>query len=140
MGEAVGAWASGWHHPAQPRHERDRRLGLLSPNGISVILFDLDGTLRHSRPDGADFFMDQAIELGFALSQDDRQRGLRWEHYYWASSPEVRADLKQYGGATPEFWTNYGRRQLIALGADPHKAKELAPELSQYMDNNYQPD
>jgi HAD superfamily hydrolase (TIGR01549 family) len=52
----------------------------------------------------------------------------------------VRADLKEYGGTTNEFWANYGRRQLIALGTEAHKAKELAPELAQYMDSNYQPD
>jgi putative hydrolase of the HAD superfamily len=113
---------------------------MLSPNGIKAILFDLDGTLRLNRPDGAEVFIDQAVALGLPIRLDDRLRGIRWEHYYWANSPELRNDFKDYGGdASPDFWLNYGRRQLVALGAASVRARELAPALSHYMNDSYKP-
>jgi putative hydrolase of the HAD superfamily len=113
---------------------------MLSPNGIRAILFDLDGTLRHSRPDGAEVFIDHALELGMPISLDERLRGIRWQHYYWANSLELRADFKQYEGDTStDFWRNYGRRQLIALGVESQHAGELAPALNEYMSEHYKP-
>jgi putative hydrolase of the HAD superfamily len=111
-----------------------------SPNGITTILFDLDGTLRHNRPEGGDVFTDRAAWLGLSISAEDRQRAKRWEHYYFANSPELKADLERLGREGPEFWINYGRRQLIALGTEPGRAGELAPALSQYMSDEYRPE
>ena len=113
---------------------------MFAPNGIKAILFDLDGTLRHNRPEGAEVFFEHAISLGLTISEDDRLRALRWEHFYWANSPELQADFKRYNGEKGEFWLNYGRRELIALGTDPKRAAELAPALSQYMDEQYKPE
>jgi FMN phosphatase YigB (HAD superfamily) len=102
--------------------------------------FDLDGTLRHNRPEGAQVFIDHAISLGLPISAEDRQRGLRWEHLYWANSPDVQADFKRFEGDKGAFWENYGRRQLIALGTESRLALELAPLLSQYMETQYKPE
>ena len=113
---------------------------MFSPNGIKAILFDLDGTLRHNRPEGADVFIEHAISLGLPISPDDRLRDLRWEHFYWANSAELQADLKRYDGEKADFWGNYGRRQLIALGTEPKRAVELAPLLNQYMNDQYKPE
>ncbi|MGE5250045.1 MAG: HAD family hydrolase [Bacteroidota bacterium] len=113
---------------------------MLSPNGIRAILFDLDGTLRHNRPEGGEVFMDRAISLGLPVGPEDRLRGMRWEHYYWANSPELKRDLQAHGGANPEFWQNYGRRQLVALGTESKRSEELAPVLSQYMSEQYKPE
>jgi beta-phosphoglucomutase-like phosphatase (HAD superfamily) len=63
---------------------------LLSPNGINTILFDFDGTLRHSFPLPSDFFTDFVLSHGYSISHDDRLRGARWEHYYWASSLDLQ--------------------------------------------------
>lgn len=113
---------------------------MFSPNGIKAILFDLDGTLRHNRPEGAQVFIDHAISLGLPISAEDRQRTLRWEHYYWANSTEVQADFKKYEGDKGAFWENYGRRQLVALGTEPRQALALAPVLTRYMDTCYKPE
>jgi HAD superfamily hydrolase (TIGR01662 family) len=113
---------------------------MLSPNGIKAILFDLDGTLRQNQPDGAEVFIGQAIALGLPVSAEDRLRGIRWEHYYWADSPELHADLKTYEREGPEFWRNYGRRQLVSLGIDRKQAEQLAPVLAEYMDEQYKPE
>jgi HAD superfamily hydrolase (TIGR01549 family) len=104
---------------------------------IKAILFDLDGTLRHSIPQGTDIFIDHARSLGLNISEQDAITGLRWEHYYWASSPELDDDLKIHDSNTPEFWTNYNKRQLTAFGINPANAQELAPVLSKFMRENY---
>jgi phosphoglycolate phosphatase-like HAD superfamily hydrolase len=62
------------------------------PNGIRAILFDLDGTLRITRPAGGAVFSDHVSKLGAALSEEDRMRAARWEHLHFADSPELPAD------------------------------------------------
>jgi HAD superfamily hydrolase (TIGR01549 family) len=52
----------------------------------------------------------------------------------------LKKDLAENNGETnPAFWVNYGRRQLVALGVPPKQAAELAPALSQHMDEQYRP-
>lgn len=110
---------------------------MLSPNGTQAILFDFDGTLRHSQPDGIDVFIAHARLLGQQISADDHLRGIRWEHYYWSNSVSLRQDLAAHGGeANAAFWVNYGRRQLVALGASPRQAAELAPAVSRHMEEH----
>ena len=69
---------------------------MLSPNGIRAIFFDLDGTLRHNLPSGGDVFADYAFQLGLHISHEDRLRAMRWEHYYWAKSMDLKADREIY--------------------------------------------
>ena len=110
---------------------------MLSPNGITAILFDFDGTLRHSFPLPSDFFTDYVLSRGHRISNDDRLRGARWEHYYWASSSELQADIKLLRDESEEFWCKYTYRRLIVLGLDLAAAEEFAPEVCQYMTDSY---
>lgn len=112
---------------------------MFSPNGIKTVLFDLDGTLRLHLPPGGEVFTNYVISLGFPLSQEDHLRSERWEHYYWANSPELKSDHDLYGGETRDFWRNYSRRRLIALGIAPQTAFDLAEQVSNYMEENYRP-
>jgi len=112
---------------------------MFSPNGTQAILFDLDGTLRHTQPNGGEVFVEQARALGLRISEEDRLLGIRWEHYYWANSIDLRKDFAAYPESEPGFWVNYSRRQLVALGAHPAHAAELAPVLSAHMDKNFKP-
>jgi HAD superfamily hydrolase (TIGR01509 family) len=111
---------------------------MFSPNGIKTILFDLDGTLRLNRPSGWEVFIAHARTLGLTIRPEDRAQGVRWEHQYWAGSPELFADLDQHQDNTPAFWRNYSRRQLAAVGAAA-RTDELAPQISKYMEENYRP-
>jgi len=112
---------------------------LLSPNGITTILFDFDGTLRHSQPLASDFFTDFVIRCGYPISEDDRRRSARWEHYYWATSQELAIDLKLIDGDDEQaFWRNYAYRRLISLGFASAVAESFAPEVSMYMGESYQ--
>ena len=108
-------------------------------NGIKAIFFDLDGTLRHSVPHGGDVFSDYAVTLGLRANLEDRLRAVRWEHLYWASSADLREDLLAHSGETENFWIEYSRRRLIALGAAPEWALTYAPKVSIHMGAEYRP-
>jgi len=105
---------------------------------IKAILFDLDGTLRHNIPTGDQVFSEYALGLGLQISSEDEKRAQRWEHYYFASSPEIRTDLEEYRDRDA-FWVNFSYRRLVALGCDAGQAQTLAPKTSAYMSENYKP-
>jgi HAD superfamily hydrolase (TIGR01549 family) len=105
---------------------------------IKAILFDLDGTLRHHIPTGGDVFSAHARELGLRVSEEDRIRAERWEHFYFASSPEIRKDINEFKGDA--FWVNFSRRKLVALGCNPKNALELSEQMSHYMRDHYKPE
>lgn len=111
-----------------------------SVNGIKAIFFDLDGTLRHSVPHGGDVFSDYVATLGLNIDHEDRVRGTRWEHLYWASSADLRDDLMAHSGETENFWVEYSRRRLVALGASPAWALANAPKVSLHMGAEYRPE
>lgn len=136
---------------------------------IKAIFFDLDGTIRHNDPRGADVFAEQAARLGLRIRDDDLLRAMRWENYYWARSGELKADQREFGaaaespaqvgssaepGAKPEqplddgaeftklgdeFWLRYSHRQLVALGASEAQAAALAAPMNEFMKAAYKP-
>jgi HAD superfamily hydrolase (TIGR01549 family) len=112
---------------------------MLQAKGIKAVFYDLDGTLRTSNPPPREAFANQAAHLGLAISAEDRLRVARWEHSYFAESDEVRADRLAFPESAA-FWTNYGRRQLVMLGASAELAEELAPRLELYMSEHYRPE
>ena len=105
---------------------------------IKAVFFDLDGTLRHNLPSGGEFFADYAIELGLPATQDDRLRAMRWEHFYWANSAQLKADKLAYPD-DKNFYAHYARRQLGALGASEADAEILAPKITEHMVKAYKP-
>ena len=113
---------------------------MIQPYDIKAIFFDLDGTLRHSVPSGGEVFTDYAITLGLAVDDEARLRALRWENLYWASSVDLRDDLLAHAGETENFWIEYSRRRLIALGASPQWAREFAGKASVHMGEFYRPE
>ena len=113
----------------------------MKPNHtIKAIFFDLDGTLRHSVPAGGDVFSDYVSSLGLHVNPEDRLRATRWEHFYWASSVDLRDDLLAHSGETENFWIEYSRRRLVALGVSPSMAVELASQVSAHMGEMYKPE
>lgn len=113
---------------------------MIPSNGIKAIFFDLDGTLRHSVPSGGDVFSDYVMTLGLPVKEEARLRAARWEHLYWASSVDLRDDLLAHSGDTENFWIEYSRRRLVALGAAPEWAVQFAPEVSKHMGEFYKPE
>lgn len=113
---------------------------MIDSNTIRAILFDLDGTLRHSRPHSPTTMLDFAVQLGASDSLELRQQNLRWVHYYWAQSTELLADLEIYNSLSPEFWYYYTQRSLLAFGCTPDQAVTLAPEISRLMKEIHKPE
>jgi putative hydrolase of the HAD superfamily len=113
---------------------------MIPTNDIKAIFFDLDGTLRHSVPSGGEVFTDYVLTLGLHVNEEDRRRALRWEHFYWASSEDLRNDLLAHSAETENFWIEYSRRRLIALGASEAWAVEVAPRISTHMGEVYKPE
>jgi putative hydrolase of the HAD superfamily len=107
---------------------------------IKAIFFDLDGTLRHSVPAGGQVFNEYAATLGLRVNHEDRLRAARWEHLYWANSPDLRDDLLAHSADTDNFWIEYSRRRLVALGASSAQAMELASLASMHMGEAYKPE
>jgi HAD superfamily hydrolase (TIGR01549 family) len=96
---------------------------------IRAIFFDLDGTLRHSRPSNDQALFEIASAMGLTRSDEQRRQLLRWGHYYWAQSDELDQDLAAFGKNTDGLLTNYVRRFTIILGCEPERAAALAPEM-----------
>jgi HAD superfamily hydrolase (TIGR01662 family) len=113
---------------------------MTQPNGIKAIFFDLDGTLRHSVPSGGEVFTDYVKTLGLPVNEEAYLRAMRWEHFYWASSVDLRNDLLAHPVETEKFWIEYSRRRLIALGASPAWALEFASAISKHMGEFYKPE
>jgi len=111
-----------------------------SNHSIKAIFFDLDGTLRHSVPEASDVSSDYTATLGLPINEEDRLRAARWEYLYWASSPDLRDDLIAHSADTENFWTEYSRRRLVAVGASPAWAAEHAAKVSAHMGEMYRPD
>ena len=109
-------------------------------NKIKAILFDLDGTLRHHLPSGGEVFVEHVRSIGLQISEEDKIRALHWEHFYFATSPEIRVDSETYKDDRAGFWINFTRRHLVALGTHPMRAIELAPKVSTYMEEFYKPE
>lgn len=103
-------------------------------NKYQAILFDLDGTLRFSRPPYAQAFYDYAVKLGASDSPESRRRAAQWAHYYWAQSEELRNDMRDFWDEEEQrFWTNYAVRSLLAFDCSAECAQSLASEVSRYM-------
>ncbi|HSG44414.1 MAG TPA: HAD family hydrolase [Anaerolineales bacterium] len=111
-----------------------------SNHSIKAIFFDLDGTLRHSVPEGGQVSNEYVKTLGLTLHEEDIMRAARWEYLYWANSADLRDDLIAHSADTEKFWVEYSRRRLIAVGASPEWANEHAADVSAHMGEMYKPD
>ena len=107
---------------------------------ICAIFFDLDGTLRHSRPSYNDAFFAFIAEKGLSVTDTSRRQALRWAHYYFAGSPEMADDNLTFGDDQNLFMINYVRRWLISCGCEPSYADQLAEPMVQHMRNTLQPE
>jgi len=110
-------------------------------DGIVAVLFDFDGTIRHSRPRGIDFLHKLAYELGVSISDEVKIEAERWSHKYFAMSPDLKDDMLNSGEKLEgEFWLKYTQRHLNVLGAPEDYLDELAQILSEKMELEYHPE
>lgn len=107
---------------------------------VDTVIFDLDGTLRHSVPSADDTQFRFANQLGVDIPVELKVLGARWAHYYWAQSLELLEDTVKFGDANGEFWINYSYRYLMSLTVPEERAADLAPQLTALMENGYTPE
>lgn len=106
---------------------------------LQAVLFDFDGTLRHSRPSYTQAFLEIATCLGVPESIDGRLQSQRWLHCYWAQSAEMLADREAFEDQPELFWANHARKKLVAYGCSAEQAAELAPTIYQRMAEEFKP-
>ena len=107
---------------------------------VETIIFDLDGTLRHSIPSAQDIQFRIANQLGVVDDPAMKKEGARWTHYYWAQSTELVEDMTRFADHDDKFWIQYGYRYLQSLGVSEKQSTELAPAVVAFMENDYHPD
>jgi putative hydrolase of the HAD superfamily len=112
---------------------------LLFKSHFKYILFDWDGTLRHSRPSFNDSFYNFVIHAGLPAENERRKKAQYWLHYYWAQSPELLVDIQKIGDLDDPFWLNHARLHLLAYGCENDQAEQLAPSLFTYMQEVHNP-
>ncbi len=101
-----------------------------------AIIFDLDGTLRVSRPRFMDALLHVARDLGFPVLEERWKQAERWVHYYWARSPELQYDLEEHGDEN--LWLHFMRRLLEKAGVEA--GVEDAQRLLEAFGEAYQPE
>jgi len=112
--------------------------GMTTPGSITTVIFDFDGTIRHSDPRGADVFHQYVTESGFFFSEDQRKSAERWLHYYWAQSPELAEDIDRYGDSeNGDFWRQHARRHVLLLGVPEDEVENLSEEVTEKMRSGY---
>jgi len=105
---------------------------------ITHILFDLDGTLRHSKPTALDLYHEYLVEQNVIAPDHDMRPAIRWAHSYWTGSdgPSGR-DKERFGSSTEAFWLNYATQCLLAFGCTPKDAETHAPTINNIIEANY---
>jgi len=106
---------------------------------IKAILFDLDGTLRLTTPSGGKVFVEYLQTHNITFSQEQILFAERWEHFYFANSPQITQDAQTFKDDSKGFWVNYSKRRLMALKLSESHAHELAPHVSNHMSEAYKP-
>lgn len=104
-----------------------------------AVLFDLDGTLRHSDPNGFEMFTRCLTELGCALTPTQRAHAERWSHYYWSIAPELKSDIEELGADTPAFWRRHAERQVAAFNVSETRGAVLADQVHALFQERYHP-
>jgi HAD superfamily hydrolase (TIGR01549 family) len=109
-----------------------------TPNGVRAILFDLDGTLQFHLPSGYEALVQFLDEMGHTFAQPQVHAGERWNHYYWAKSPELLADLDEFGGENAAFWQRHVTRLMGVLGVESDLTA-LAQTMHQLFQERFAP-
>ncbi len=105
-----------------------------------AVLFDLDGTLRHSHPTFMQTFLQAASNLQVATTVQNSRRANRWLHYYWAQSPELLADWSTYLEHPELFWSNHARLLLLSMGCGEAEAGATGAEIAKHMQESFKPE
>ena len=102
-----------------------------------AIIFDLDGTLRENDPHFMDALRDCLAQLNIPVDGFRWRLTERWVHRYWAQSPEIIEDVKQYG--QDGVWPAFLKRLMTQVGHPPASDEEVT-RFSQTLREHFQPE
>ncbi len=102
----------------------------------TTVIFDLDGTLRVSRPRFMDALAAHVADFGYPLPSDRLRELERWVHYYWARSPELQNDRDRYGENL--LWLRFIHRLLHMAGYEV--SEEETQRIIETFAEAYNPD
>ncbi|NOZ72381.1 MAG: HAD family hydrolase [Chloroflexi bacterium] len=100
-----------------------------------AVIFDLDGTLRESDPRFMDALHQCLLDLGIHVDSFQWRLTERWVHQYWAQSPELIADVEQYG--SEQLWSRFIARLMTHAGHPPRP--DEIESFGQRVRDFYQP-
>ncbi|NOX62836.1 MAG: HAD family hydrolase [Chloroflexi bacterium] len=101
-----------------------------------TIIFDLDGTLRENQPHFMDALRDCLKKLDITVDGFQWRLTERWVHRYWAHSPEIIEDVKQYGN--DGVWNAFLRRLMSQVGHPPASDEDVA-HFAGVLSEHFQP-
>src|SRR5574341_624450 len=106
-------------------------------DGVRLFLFDLDGTLRRTRPTDHEALVAFAGDAGHSFEREARAEGLRWSHRYWANRSRVQADLEALG--EQGYWANFARHYMAAMGAPAADLDDLVAAVGPRFSAEFKP-
>jgi FMN phosphatase YigB (HAD superfamily) len=101
---------------------------------VRLILFDLDGTIRCTRPTLHEALVACAGELGMTFGEEAQRAGMRWAQRVWPAS-SCETPVEEAGVS----WLDNITRYLLAMGAPDSEAESLAAAIAQRMKSDYRP-
>ncbi len=101
-----------------------------------AIIFDLDGTLRESKPHFMDALHAALVEKNLEVDPFKWRLVERWVHEYWAQSPELLEDVKQFG--QEQIWNRFLARLMSRVG-HPHANEEEVRSFGDHIRAIFQP-
>jgi len=101
-----------------------------------AVIFDLDGTLRESRPHFMDSLYTCLLDMGLSIDSFRWRMAERWVHAYWAQSPELIADVAEYGSG--RIWSRFLARLMAEVGR-PHANDDEVGQFGERMRARFQP-
>ncbi len=101
------------------------------PESVRAVLFDLDDTLRFSRPAYRDVLRKTVEEAGYPMS-DERWRAFgRWSHAFWAGSEALRRLRARYRDDSEAFWRAWTEEVLRFFGVPEEDLPRLADRVEE---------
>jgi putative hydrolase of the HAD superfamily len=105
-------------------------------SAYQAVIFDLDGTLRESKPHFMDALHQTLLDMGLDVDPFKWRLTERWVHEYWAQSPEIIEDVRVYG--KDQIWNRFLTRLMDKVG-HPHASEEEVQAFGDHMREVFQP-
>lgn len=108
-----------------------------SLNGIKNVIFDLDGTLIHRKPNRAIYIQEYLLEKGFRISEHQRKEAGRWSSRFWFENGLWQADSNWDEKENRLlFWQSYLDEYHDILKVPPGSLNTMFSELAEILESD----